>query len=121
VRALGETGRGAIRQYLIKLKCLSRTHIARLVQHWGETRQVRRMPPNRPSFRRRYIAWLVQLDAAHKNLSGPAIRRILQREYSAHEKPEFEGRRDCRFRRVFPHTRPSQFEMILPTVNRGME
>jgi len=91
---LGKAGRGVVRAYLIKLTGLSRAQTTRLIARWNETRQVRRLPPHRPSFPRRYqssdIALLAQVDAAHEDLSGPAIRRILQREYSVFHKPEFE-------------------------------
>jgi hypothetical protein len=91
---LGRTDRGVIREYLIKLTSLSRAQITRLIQRWSETRQVRPLPAKRPSFPRRYrstdIALLAQVDAAHEDLSGPAIRRILQREYAVYHKPEFE-------------------------------
>ena len=36
------------------------------------------------------IALLAQVDAAHEDLSGPAIRRVLQREYTVFRKAEFE-------------------------------
>jgi len=91
---LGKADRGVIRQYLIKLTGLSRAQITRLIQRWSETRQVRPLLAKRPSFPRRYrstdIALLAQVDAAHEDLSGPAIRRILQREYAVYGKPEFE-------------------------------
>ena len=91
---LGRSDRGVIRQYLIKLTGLSRAQITRLIQRWSESRQIRPLPSKRPSFPRRYrsadIALLAQVDAAHEDLSGPAIRRILQREYAVYGKPEFE-------------------------------
>ncbi len=91
---LGKGERGVIRAYLLKLTGLSRAQTTRLIARWNQTRQVRPLPPQRPSFPRRYqasdIALLAQVDAAHEDLSGPAIRRILQREYSVYHKPEFE-------------------------------
>jgi hypothetical protein len=91
---LGRGERGVIRAYLIKLTGLSRAQTTRLIARWTKTRQVRPLPPHRPDFPRRYqssdIALLAEVDAAHEDLSGPAIRRILQREYSVYHKPEFE-------------------------------
>jgi hypothetical protein len=91
---LGKGERGVIRAYLIKLTGLSRAQTTRLIARWNETREVRPLPPHRPNFPRRYqasdIALLAQVDAAHEDLSGPAIRRILQREYGVYHKPEFE-------------------------------
>lgn len=91
---LGKGDRGVIRAYLIKLTGMSRAQITRLIARWSRTRQVRVLPPQRPSFARRYgssdIALLAKVDAAHEDMSGPAIRRILQREHSVYGKAEFE-------------------------------
>lgn len=91
---LGKGDRGVIRAYLIKLTGMSRAQVTRLIARWSRTRQVRLLPPQRPSFPRRYgssdIALLAKVDAAHEDMSGPAIRRILQREYSVYGKAEFE-------------------------------
>lgn len=53
---LGKRERGVIRAYLIKLTGLSRAQTTRLIARWNETRQVRPLPPHRPSFPRRYRA-----------------------------------------------------------------
>jgi hypothetical protein len=91
---LGQAERGVVRAYLAKLSGLSRAQTTRLIGRWNQTRQVQPLPPRRPNFPRRYrsadIALLAQVDAAHEDLSGPAIRRILQREYTVHGKAEFE-------------------------------
>jgi len=50
-------------------------------------------PRHRPtSLPRRYtdIELLVQVDEAHESLSGPATRRILEREFRVYGKAEFE-------------------------------
>jgi hypothetical protein len=90
----GKRERGVIRAYLVKLSGLSRSQTTRLIARWSATRQVRVLPACRPNFPRRYrssdVALLAQVDAAHEDLSGPAIRRILQREYRVYGKPEFE-------------------------------
>lgn len=86
--------RGVVRAYLAKLTGLSRAQTTRLIGRWSQNRQVRPLPPHRPTFPRRYrssdIALLAQVDAAHEDLSGPAIRRVLQREYTVFGKAEFE-------------------------------
>ncbi len=91
---LGKRERGVVRAYLIKLTALSRAQATRLIGRWSQCREVRPLPARRPSFARRYrscdVALLVRVDAAHEDLSGPAIRRILQREYGVYHKPEFE-------------------------------
>ncbi len=91
---LGKSGRGTVRAYVMKLTGLSRAQTTRLIARWCQTREVRPLPPHRPNFPRRYhssdIALLAKVDAAHEDLSGPAIRRILQREFQVYGKPEFE-------------------------------
>jgi elongation factor P--beta-lysine ligase len=91
---LGKRERGVVRAYLIKLTALSRAQTTRLIGRWNRSREVRPLPARRPSFSRRYrpcdVALLARVDAAHEDLSGPAIRRILQREYGVYHKPEFE-------------------------------
>ena len=49
-------GKGAIRRFLIKMTSLSRAQITRLIERWGECRQVRRKPAFRPDFPRLYQA-----------------------------------------------------------------
>jgi hypothetical protein len=86
--------RGVVRAYLAKLSGLSRAQTTRLIGRWIQTRQIQSLPPHRPNFPRRYrssdVGLLAQVDAAHDDLSGPAIRRILQREYTVFGKAEFE-------------------------------
>ncbi|WP_321473458.1 hypothetical protein [uncultured Paludibaculum sp.] len=87
-------GRGVVRAHLSELSGLSRS----------PDDAPHRVPPADPrgsalacapvpSFPRRYrsadIALLAQVDAAHEDLSDPAIRRILQREYTVFGKAEF--------------------------------
>src|ERR1035437_6574068 len=68
--------------------------ITRLIAAWMQTRQVRRRPPQRPNFPRRYssadVLLLAEVDAAHEELSGPATRHILEREFSVFGKAEYE-------------------------------
>jgi hypothetical protein len=91
---LGRSERGVVRAYLVKLSGLSRAQTTRLIERWKQTRQIQPLPAQRPSFARRYrsidIGLLARVDAAHEDLSGPAIRRILQREYEVFGHAEFE-------------------------------
>ena len=74
--------RGVVRAYLGKLTGLSRAQLTRLIGRWLEKREIQPLPIQRASFPRRYrsvdIAVLARVDAAHGDLSGPAVRRILQ-------------------------------------------
>jgi len=81
---LRKSQRSVVRAFLIRVTGLSRAQLTRLIQRWMETRRIERKPERRPSFQRRYtqsdIALLAEVDAAHEDLSGPAVRHLLQRE-----------------------------------------
>jgi len=92
-RRLSRGQRGVVRRFLTKVSGLSRAQITRLIAAWMRTRQVRRRPPQRPNFPRRYssadVVLLAEVDAAHEELSGPATRHILEREFEVFGKPEY--------------------------------
>lgn len=81
---LRKSHRGMVRAFLLRVTGLSRAHLTRLIQRWSETRRIERKPERRPNFKRRYtqsdIALLAEVDAAHEDLSGPAVRHLLKRE-----------------------------------------
>lgn len=119
--------KGIIRKYLLKMTGYGRSRIAELIRDFRQTAQVRVHPYRRHRFSRRFtdhdVALLAQVDQAHRVLSGPATRRILEREYLVYGKPAFARlasisvshlynlRQLRRYRetvRVFTKTRPSQ-------------
>lgn len=93
-RKLSRGQRGAVRRFLAKVSGLSRAQVTRLIARWMKTRRIQRRPRQRPNFPRRYTAADVglpaEVDTAHEELSGPATRRILQREFQRYGKSEFE-------------------------------
>lgn len=92
-RRLGRGQKGVVRRFLVKMTGLSRAQLTRWIGRWMKTRLVKRKPASRPSFPRRYtaadIALLAGVDAAHEELSGPAIRRVMQREHEVFGKVEY--------------------------------
>ena len=90
----GRRARGLLRRYLGKMTGLSRAQFTRLVGRYLATGQVRRKTSRRHRFPTRYsradIELLALVDEAHESLSGPATRRILQREFRQYGKPEFQ-------------------------------
>lgn len=86
--------KGMVRQYLVKLSGLGRAQVTRLIHQWRETGGIAEGDQRRARFARRYtnadIALLVKADEAHGQLSGPAMRHILQREYSEFGHQEFQ-------------------------------
>jgi hypothetical protein len=85
-RRLSKGQKGIVRRFLAKVTDLSRAQLTRWIQRWMKTRRVQRKPAQRPSFRSRYtvadIALLAELDAAHQDLSGPAVRHLCHRGWT---------------------------------------
>lgn len=85
---LGKAGKGLLRRYLEKMTGLSRAQVTRLITAYTATGHVTAAPYERHRFVTRYTQADVELlgyvDQAHGNLSGPATRRILAREYEVY-------------------------------------
>lgn len=77
--------KGIVKCFLAKVTALSRAQVGRLIRRWMDTRRVERKAAQHPSFPRRYTdadtASLAELDAAHEDLSGPAVRHLCQRAW----------------------------------------
>ncbi len=82
---LGKGERGVVRAYVEKVSGLSVSQTTRLIRAFLDHGAVRMTEYQRHSFPARYtptdIALLAEVDRVHERLSGPATRRILQREY----------------------------------------
>lgn len=85
---LGKADKGLLRRYLEKMTGLSRAQVTRLITSYTATGRVRVTEYQRHRFAARYtktdVELLAYVDKAHGNLSGPATRRILEREYAVH-------------------------------------
>jgi transposase InsO family protein len=83
---LGRAGKGLVRQYVARMTGLSRAQVTRLIAEQRDTGGVKAVPYQRRKFATRYTAGDVELlayvDKAHGNLSGPATKRIMAREYA---------------------------------------
>lgn len=83
--SLSRGDKGLVRRYLSRMTGLSRAQVTRLITGFGKTGRVKAVVYQRSRFARRYTAadvnLLAYVDHAHGNLSGPATRRILEREY----------------------------------------
>jgi transposase InsO family protein len=82
---LGRADKGVVRKYVARMTGLSRAQATRLIATHRKTGRVKAAAYQRTKFARRYTAadvgLLAYVDQAHGNLSGPATRRILEREY----------------------------------------
>ncbi len=84
--SLDKPGKGLVRRYLLRMSGLSRAQVTRLIALQRRTGRVKATVYRRTKFATRYTAadvdLLAYVDKAHGNLSGPATRRILEREYN---------------------------------------
>ena len=83
--ALGKKEKGVVRAYVSKMTGLSMPQVTRLIrQHRKEGRVEHSRKPRR-KFAARFtigdIVLLAEVDEAHERLSGPATKKILEREY----------------------------------------
>jgi transposase InsO family protein len=123
---LGKRERGLVRAYAEKVSGMSTSQMTRLIRRFLDEGKVRITPYQRHSFQVRYtaedIALLAEVDRVHERLSGPATRRILEREYEQFGNSQYERlakisvshlynlRASARYRNqaaVFERTRPS--------------
>ena len=85
--------RGVLLQYLVKMTGRGVAQRIRLIRRFRETGHVREEPYQRRRFPMRYtqadIRLLASVDEAHQRMSGPATRKILEREWEVYGKPEF--------------------------------
>jgi hypothetical protein len=83
---LRKPDKGVLRLYLSQMTGLSRAQVTRLITAYQQTGCVIAASYQRARFATTYTAadvdLLAYVDRAHGNLSGPATRRILEREYS---------------------------------------
>lgn len=86
--------RGLLLRYLVKMTGLSCAQMDRLVRRFREHGQVKESGYRRHRFSQRYtradIELLATVDEAHETLSGPATKRILEREYHEFGQADYE-------------------------------
>jgi transposase InsO family protein len=91
---LGKAARGLVRRYIEKMTGLSRAQVTRLIARYTASGRVQVTVYRRRRFAELYtradIELLASVDEAHETLSGPATRRILERELLLYKRPEYE-------------------------------
>jgi transposase InsO family protein len=92
--SLKRPGKGLVRSYITRMTGLSRAQATRLIMAYRETGRVKAAVYRRTQFATHYtaadVALLAYVDQAHGNLSGPATRRILEREYSQYNQAAYQ-------------------------------
>jgi transposase InsO family protein len=84
--SLERRGKGLVRRYIGQMTGLSRAQVTRLIAAHRKTGRVKAVAYQRSHFATRYtsrdVELLAYVDKAHGNLSGPATKRIIEREYN---------------------------------------
>lgn len=91
---LSKPEKGLVRRYIGRMTGLSRAQVTRLIASYVRSGRVKAIAYRRRKFPARYtradVELLAHVDRSHGNLSGPATRRILQREYGEYGQQAFE-------------------------------
>ena len=85
--------RGQVRALLSKVSGLSMPQITRLIRAYRADGEIRVQTSSRQKFPVKYtvkdVELLIEVDRAHQQLSGPATRRIIEREWQVFGKREY--------------------------------
>jgi len=119
-RRLSKGQKGIVRSFLSKVTAVSRAQLTRLIQRWMETRRIDRKPMQRPRFPRRYttadIATLAEVDAAHEDLSGPAVRHLCQRGWEVFGEERFQRLAEISASHIYNLRRSASYRKIRVSV-----
>jgi transposase InsO family protein len=93
-RTEGKVVRGLLRRYVAKMTGRSRAQVTRLIGRYLKHSEVRETSQRRHRFESRFapadIELLAHVDEAHETLSGPATKKILEREWKIYRHTEYE-------------------------------
>jgi transposase InsO family protein len=92
-RRLKRDEKGVIRQYMERITGYSRAQVSRLIRRYKQTGRLKKTQYRRHRFPRKYtpseVELLAKTDELHEWLSGPATKRIMEREYEVYGHSEF--------------------------------
>ena len=92
---LKRSGKGILRRYIEKVTGYSRSQVARLVGRYQETGRLRVTEYIRHHFPQKYtmaeVGLLAKTDELHGWLSGPATKKILEREFEVYGNAQYEN------------------------------
>jgi transposase InsO family protein len=90
---LNKEEKGVVRRYIEKVSGYSRAQVARLIREYIQRGQLRKAQYRRHRFPRSYttkdIALLARTDELHDYLSGPATKKIMEREWVVYGHTDF--------------------------------
>jgi len=82
-----------IQRYIAKVSGYSRAQVSRLIRDYSRRGRLRKRHSKRHRFPRKYttrdIALLAKTDELHDYLSGPATKKIMEREWEVYEHSDF--------------------------------
>jgi len=85
--------KGVIRRYIERITGYSRAQVSRLIRRYQRTGQLKGTQYRRHRFPRKYtlseVELLARTDELHDWLSGPATKKIMEREYEVYGHSEF--------------------------------
>src|SRR6266700_2353705 len=91
---LNRAEKGMLRRYIARMTGRSRAQVTRLIASYADSGRVKATAYQRRKFATRYtksdVGLLAYVDKSHGNLSGPATKRILEREYSEYGQQAFQ-------------------------------
>jgi len=92
--SLSRSEKGLVRRYVSRMTGKSRAQVTRLICGYADTGHVKAAPYRRRKFASRYtkadVELLAYVDKSHGNLSGPATKRILEREHCEYGQAVYE-------------------------------
>jgi len=87
--------KGVIRRYIERITGYSQSQVSRLITEYKRRGRLKQMPYRRHRFPRKYtpadVILLANTDEMHGWLSGPATKKIMEREYEIYGHTEFEN------------------------------
>ena len=87
--------KGVLRQYMEKVSGYSRSQVCRLIRRYKQRGRLRKAQQKRHRFPVKYtladIALLAKTDDLHEYLSGPATKKIMEREWAAYGHVDFKN------------------------------
>ena len=90
---LNRAEKGMIRRYIEKVSGYSRAQVSRLIRQYNQQGRLRKAHYKKHRFPMKYtltdIALLARTDELHDCLSGPATKKIMEREWAVYEHSDF--------------------------------
>jgi len=119
---LKKAEKGVIRQYIQKVTGYSRAQVSRLIREYKRTGQLKRTEYRRHRFPRRYtpseVELLAQTDELHWWLSGPATKKVMEREYEIYGHAEFQNISRISVAHLYNLRRSNRYRNITRRFNR---